>query len=281
MTTNLDAFKTYTDARKSPKTTSAYVYIVGKYLSECKGTINRETAIAFISDLEINHRSPQTIRTYFSALRYYFKFLARADELDDYEMPRIVAEKTDALTKEQVMLLMARSRNLKEKSMVSLLYDCALRIGELLQIQIDDIGKKEGYLAVHTEKRRTADDVKDFVPIGDATVELLAQYITEYGITAGPIFPGMKYITALKNIQRIARRCGIESIKTHSFRHARATHLADTDIPPLKLQAFMRHSQFSSTQKYIHTTDASVKDAVAPGFATTLVKPKEPVSEAK
>ncbi len=57
-------------------------------------------------------------------------------------------------------------------------------------------------------------------------------------------------------------RCGCRPLTPYSCRHTTATALALQDIPPSVIQEVMRHTKFSTTQRYIHVNVAPMLDAV-------------------
>lgn len=57
-------------------------------------------------------------------------------------------------------------------------------------------------------------------------------------------------------------RAKCRRLTPYSCRHTAATTLAESNIPPSVIQKIMRHSKFSSTEKYIHVDTAPMRDAV-------------------
>lgn len=58
------------------------------------------------------------------------------------------------------------------------------------------------------------------------------------------------------------RQCGCRPLTPYSCRHTTATALALGDIAPSVIQEVMRHTKFSTTQRYIHPDSSSMLDAV-------------------
>lgn len=57
-------------------------------------------------------------------------------------------------------------------------------------------------------------------------------------------------------------RCGVRDLKPYSCRHTTATALALGNIAPSVIQEVMRHTKFSTTQRYIHPDTAAAHAAV-------------------
>lgn len=57
-------------------------------------------------------------------------------------------------------------------------------------------------------------------------------------------------------------RCGVRDLKPYSCRHTTATAMALGNIAPSVIQEVMRHTKFSTTQRYIHPDTAAAHAAV-------------------
>ncbi|MGN0964329.1 MAG: tyrosine-type recombinase/integrase [Dysosmobacter sp.] len=57
-------------------------------------------------------------------------------------------------------------------------------------------------------------------------------------------------------------RCGVRDLKPYSCRHTTATALALGNIAPSVIQEVMRHTKFSTTQRYIHPDMAAAHAAI-------------------
>ena len=58
------------------------------------------------------------------------------------------------------------------------------------------------------------------------------------------------------------QRAGVRDLPPYSCRHTTATALALGNIAPSVIQEVMRHTKFSTTQRYIHPDSSSARDAV-------------------
>ncbi len=68
--------------------------------------------------------------------------------------------------------------------------------------------------------------------------------------------------TFYKEFERIVLSCTGRKVTPYSCRHTTATALALGDIAPSVIQEVMRHTKFSTTQRYIHVDTAPMLDAV-------------------
>ena len=76
-------------------------------------------------------------------------------------------------------------------------------------------------------------------------------------------------------------RWGCRKLTPYSCRHTTGTELAsDATIPPSIIQRVMRHTKFTTTQRYIHPDSGAARDAVnkIDNGSATYKEPKKPVN---
>ncbi|MFN5385996.1 MAG: tyrosine-type recombinase/integrase, partial [Bacteroidota bacterium] len=148
--------------------------------------------------------------------------------------PRREKHLPNVLSKAEVKTILNCCGNLKHKAMLSLIYSCGLRRGELLRIKPSDIQADRGLLLI-----RHAKGNKDrMAPLSANTNALLREYYRGYrpkiwlfeGQEAGKPYDE-------RSLQQVMRRAvvsaGINKPATlHWLRHSYATHLleAGTDL---------------------------------------------------
>jgi len=144
------------------------------------------------------------------------------------------------------------------------LINAGYRLGEVLALRNDPemINFENGYIKIpRTIRKGKKRDV--VTPLNPALTDALKRAITSGNIGSGEcIFPyGIHHID--KVWRKIREKAGLEdTIRVHDLRHtfgSRAAQAASDD--PFAVQALLGHSDFRTTQKYIHV-DESRKRAV-------------------
>jgi site-specific recombinase XerD len=152
---------------------------------------------------------------------------------------------------------------LRNHAVVALLADLGLRVGELVSLDVTDLGYERGHRSIRFtgkggKKRRRA-----LTPAGTAAVEtyLLHRAMAEgrpVDDLAGPLFvtstgARLDRHSVFRLIRRLAERAGIPSwadLSPHSLRHAFATTARAEGVPLEDVQDAMGHADPRTTRRY-------------------------------
>ncbi len=129
--------------------------------------------------------------------------------------------------------------------------------GELLAAQKENIdweGRRIQGAGLKTKVRK-----KTPMVLAEAIVPVL-QDLCEH--TPGPKLIAINKDNFYVRFRETLERAGTRPLKPYSCRHSTATALALGNIAPSVIQRVMRHSQFATTQQYIHVDTAPMLDAV-------------------
>jgi site-specific recombinase XerD len=152
---------------------------------------------------------------------------------------------------------------LRNRLLVALAYDGALRREELVSLAPDDL--EPAWSLVHVRAETTKSKRAREVCFGAATAQLLVAYLHQrtqrFGRVDGALFlsdsrrnrgaplgPG----SWSKIVTGIARRAGVPQLSTHTFRHLRLTDLARAGWTLEEIAQYAGHRDLSTTMAYIH-----------------------------
>lgn len=142
------------------------------------------------------------------------------------------------------------SQQFKMNTLVILLWESGMRIGEVCNIQIEDFDQRERFITLKKTKNKT----HRIIPVTRSTAARLVKLIGKS--KSGYIFKGrgdnpLSRITAYQAIQRrvAASKIG-KRITPHSFRHAFITRMIDSGQPLPRIQRFVGHSSLAVTGMY-------------------------------
>jgi site-specific recombinase XerD len=157
--------------------------------------------------------------------------------------------------------------NLKQKTLITLLYSTGMRLSEIANLKIEDIDSKLMRIKIVNGKGK-----KDrFVLLSPLVLAALRHYYLQYKPMAY-LFNGRaigkKY--APRTIQKILQNALVKlslqnkNYTVHTIRHSFATHLVDNGADLQLIQELMGHSHLSQTTAYLHLSTKRMTQVVNP-----------------
>ena len=160
------------------------------------------------------------------------------------------------------VLAVASREAVRNRVMLALAYDAALRREELCSLQTEDLDPGQRLLRIRAEN--TKNRLERVVPYSAAAGVLLSAYLVRRaGISRarGPLFLSesrrnfgcpVTLWTWSKVVRRIADEAGVSRFSTHTFRHLCLTDLARMGWELHAISTFAGHRSSESTLRYIH-----------------------------
>lgn len=201
-------------------------------------------------------RSPATVRCYIIKLRVVLTWLKNigvpALDPSTIPVPKRAEKVPEYITKEQVATLIASTKRIKNKAIISHLYSYGLRVSELCsldraQLMGDSytiVGKGgKPRLCFLDGRTRTLLDLY----LETRTDNHPALYLTDSGkrITPGVI---------QETFKSVRKKSGVDA-HPHTLRHSFATDLLKNNANMRYVQVMLGHSSLQTTQMYTHVVD--------------------------
>jgi len=187
-------------------------------------------------------------------------------ETDMLERPRREKKLPNVLSKQEVQLLLQHTKNVKHKTMLSFVYACGLRIGELINLRISDIDFDRKTIHIKLSK-----GYKDrVIGLPQIIESMLKQYFKLYrpktfvieGDHPGKIYSSRSAQQVLKKSVTLA---GItKPVTMHWLRHSYATHLLEAGTDTRYIQVLLGHSSIKTTEIYTHVSTNQIKNIPSP-----------------
>lgn len=213
-------------------------------------------AQAYIHFLEEEGKESSTIAVAANALRAYFKKMETAIDLD---APSIQMKDPDYLSVEEVLRLIAASRNPLERCLITVLFDTACRIGELLNLHLDDIDWRGGFIRVTRKGGRIAD-----VNISESAMRELKAWLEARTGSHKRVFMDYTYYDIWLLLKDLAARAKIERFTPHKLRHSRAVQMLDAGLTLHDVQEALGHRSITTTANiYGRRKPADLKKVLA------------------
>lgn len=213
--------------------------------------------------------SDRTMNAVISQLHFFTSYVLH-QPWDTYQLP---TRKFDTYfpyvpTKPIVAKFISSLTDLKQKTMVALIYSAGLRISEVCNLKCKDIDRQNMRIYISRSKNRSA----RFAKLSPKFLLLLEVYWRNCGKPKNYLFPKQSgadkpidtfYLS--RHILAHEERLGWEHRLTcHSFRHAFATHLYEKGTDLLEIKALLGHKSILSTTIYIQLASKSTSTVISP-----------------
>lgn len=231
-------------------------------------SITNEDVLHFTRDYVLKHNLSASYQNQvINALKlFYLRIEGTALVLELVFRPKRAKVLPNVLSKDEVRQILNSSVNLKHRAMLSLIYSCGLRSGELINLRLEDVDSKRGWLMI-----RQAKGMKDrIVPLSARILEVLREY---YKIVRPSVwlFEGMEKGVQYdcRSLQQVLKRCvskaGIRKpVTLHWLRHSYATHLLESGTDLRYIQELLGHTSSRTTEIYTHVSNKSLLQIQSP-----------------
>ncbi|BCJ49213.1 tyrosine recombinase XerD [Actinoplanes sp. NBRC 14428] len=268
--------------RLSAHTREAYRRDVGAWLSWCAGRDVDPLRASFLDvnayarGLEARELAPATVARKLSGLSSWYDFLVKLRAIDanpvaGADRPYVSRDHsaTVGLSPEEVDAVLAAAETdtgpaaLRHRAAIALLADLGLRVGELVSLDVADLGVERGHRSVRFVGKGGRPRRRALTPYASQALDAyLAARATALGTTADRL-DGPLLVTAtgarldrhavFRLVRRLAREAGIEGwarLSPHSLRHAFATSARAEGVPLEDVQDAMGHADPRTTRRY-------------------------------
>jgi integrase/recombinase XerD len=197
---------------------------------------------------------------------FYRNRFNRTMEVDYIQRPRREKRLPNVLSKNEVKTILEAPTNIKHRAMLSLIYACGLRRGELLNLTLKDILSDRNLLFIRQSKGK-----KDrMVPISPKIIVMLREYYKAYKpktwLFEGQ-FPNTRY--SEKSLENVLKQSLIKAkiskkVSLHWLRHSYATHLLENGTDLRYIQELLGHSSSRTTEIYTHVSTRNLQQIRSP-----------------
>ena len=246
---------------KSDLTRYNYIHVIKRFLNFTHGSSTLEDVDRFLIHLEEQGASKNTIATYFAAIKAWFKFLGKSQEIETYDSPKREKKEIQVLSPEEVKKLINSIPNPYHKLIVKLMYTVAARVQEIVNLNREDVNLEKKTIKIVRLKKK--EKKIDELPLPDSLVEDLRDYLEQRTDDHPALFIGrngrIRKITIQKMLQNYTKRILNKKRSCHLLRHTRCSELANKITNPYLLQKFLGHEHLTTTQRYIHIQDKNLE----------------------
>lgn len=202
-----------------------------------------------------------------NAIKLFFSEIENTSlNIDVIHRPKRPKTLPNVLSKEEIKSILETPKNIKHKAMLSLIYSCGLRCGELLKLKPEHIDSKRNILIIKSAKGN-----KDRItPLSTRIIELLREYYKAYRpeiyLFEGAIKGNPYDERSLQNVlkQSVQKTSIKKPVTLHWLRHSYATHLLENGTDLRYIQEILGHKSSKTTEIYTHVSTKSIQKIISP-----------------
>ena len=240
-----------------------------KKISDPVRKITTERIRQYLSEYQqINNCGKVTIDNIRRNISSFFSWLEEEDYILKSPMRRIHKIKTRTVVKniisdEAIERLRDGSENLRDLAMIDLLYSTGIRVGELVNLNIDDVDFEERECVVFgkgDKERKVYFDAKAKIHLSKY-LESRHDENPALFVTLDSPYDRLKISGVEIRLRLLGRALSLERIHPHKFRRTMATRAIDKGMPIEQVQKILGHSQIDTTMQYAIVNQNNVKAA--------------------
>lgn len=245
--------------------------------------VNHEVIRSYLKYLDEKKYKNSSINRILSSLNDYYNYLTKCkvtkyNYFEDINRPRKEKRLPNFINYSEYMNLLAtvekeeneflKARNLL---LLEILFDTGLRVSEVVNIEINNINKKEQSIKVLGKGNK-----ERIVYYGDYAKNYLEDYLN---LRRNINIVDKEYLFLNKNYTRLTRR-GVEylisdiskkallrqKISPHTLRHSFATEMLNNGCDIRSVQELLGHKSLSTTGIYTHVTNEVVRQEYLKAF---------------
>ena len=227
-------------------------YYYGSQLSE----LNENDIRNYLQYLIQSGKSDSTVNLAINSIKFYYEIvLGMPNRFYSIERPRPKEKLPEVISKVEVKLMIDITKNLKHKTIISLLYSTGMRRGELLNLKINEIDSKRMLIKIKDAKGGK----ERITLLSEKMLSLLREYYKNYTPKVY-LFEGQKggrySAESIVNIvKKAASKSGINTrVTPHMLRHSFATHLIEDGTSIRFIQQLLGHSSIKTTEIYTNVS---------------------------
>ena len=196
----------------------------------------------------------------------FFSWLEEEDYILKSPMKRIHKIKTKTVVKniisdEGIEKLRDNCKEKRDLAIIDLLYSTGIRVGELVNLNIDDIDLEGRECVVYgkgDKERKVYFDAKAKVHLKDY-IDARKDNNSALFVTLDAPYDRLKISGVEIRLRQLGRRLALEKIHPHKFRRTMATRAIDKGMPIEQVQKILGHSQIDTTMQYAMVNQTNVK----------------------
>lgn len=257
----------------------------------CFNNLSKQLILDYCERIELNGCSTATRNQRLTAIHALFRYIqsespehaALCRDVLAIRMKKAKQEPPKYLSTEAVKLMLLKPdmglpEGIRDLALMSLLYDSAIRVQELIDLRISDVflndkpvihvrgkGNKERTIPI---TRQTADIIRKYLSVlDDKSPQLFRNRSSNKLTRTGITYILNKYVTLVRN--EFPGMINI-NVTPHIMRHSKATHLLNAGVNLIYIRDLLGHSSVITTEIYASTNPDFLRNAIERASADVI-----------
>lgn len=242
---------------------------LAKYYKCSPDTVTPDQIRYFVLYLmNVKKLSPSYIRQTVRGIELFYTLTLKRDWKDlGILRPRGKKKLPVVLSKQEVNAILKATKNLKHRTIFTVMYSGGIRIREVVNLKVTDIESDRMLIKINHGKG----GLQRYTLLGKKTLKLLRKYWKVYK-PQDWLFPSgqnpnnhLSERTIQKELKKAATRATIKKrVIAHTLRHSFATHLLESGVNLRIIQKLLGHKDVSSTAIYTHVSKETIEKVRCP-----------------
>jgi len=248
----------------SNQTIKSYSFWIDKFLQFIdKSSLNLTNDSVKLYLLSLN-ASINTNRLAYASINFFFtNILKKPFTTKDVPVKKKLKQLPKVISKSEVLEMLEKTKNLKHRLVIQLLYSSGLRLSELIDLKRNDIDVERNLINVRKGKGS-----KDRITLLSERLKIeLLKYYNQYSLKSDYVFEGRNGKYTNKSVQIIMEKASKiinKKVSPHMLRHSFATHLLENGTDIRYIQKLLGHSDLDTTMIYTHVSNRELSNIKSP-----------------
>ena len=218
----------------------------------------------WLGELQGKYR-PATVRVAAFAVRYFARMGGYKLDFERGDLPSARSVVPEGLGEEEVWRLIGGVPDIRDRAILALMYDCALRLSELVALNVSDIDLDDGTVFVRARKGADTYGLPQRIPLSERARRVLEAYLkVRAGAGDEPLFLGRSGGRISRHsVYMVVRRAGErilgKRLRPHVLRHTRAIVLRQKGWRIEDIRDFLGHINIKTTTRYARIVPTELK----------------------
>ena len=254
---------------RSQKTIDRYMYEIGRLMKYINVPTRRVTVYHlrdYLAKEKARGISDNTLKGLREIYSAYFNWLQRESLIERNPVVnlgtiKVPKKKKELYSEVDLEKLKRNCTNSRDLAIVLFLYATCCRIGEVVELNRDQVAIENQKLVVHGKG-----DKERKVYFDSVTADAMKQYLDGRTDDCEALFIN-RYKQRLSDngirimLNELAKRAGVHHVHPHKFRRTKATALARSGMPIQDVQAILGHEKIDTTMQYVQLNDTDIENS--------------------